>query len=203
MARRAAYAAERLHAAQVQPVLRDAFVVPHPLGREPAYVLGYIAGRNPRVSSRIVLLAADLQGPAAAGTLEAARLLGAEAPYTLIPERTVGVALWAAPSERGVQAFLARPPWALGAIERVLIVTADTLQSEPLRARWEAAGVPTEWVTPGVPVPSPEAGRASTAELALAYRLAEAAYLTARATAATSLSAPIDPDSDPLYRPLP
>jgi hypothetical protein len=174
--RRLAYAAEQLAAARLQPALHGSFVVPS--GSEAAYVLGYLAGRDPNISAELVLLVGT-DGPGAAAVLEAARLLAQDARTTLTPERTVGVAVW---GPRGAAAFLAHPPWALDRVARVLLVAEDSLRAAPGREAWDRHGVPVFWVTP------PEEHR-SAGQPALAHGLTLAAYRAARAATASSSSA--------------
>ena len=194
-ARRAEYASARLGAAGVQPVARGSFYVRHgpqahgPAGASPdpsrSHIVGYISGRNPRYRSELVLVTGDLDRPAAAAILEAARLLVHEASMYIVPEASVGFALWSPPNtgSAGVADFLGRPTWALDGIRSVIHVATDMGGLEDQRALWAQAGIPFLVVLPDEAI-APEITRARTLHVATTYRLAEQSLLLMRSVAA-------------------
>ncbi len=190
---RARYAAGRMQAAGLMPVLDGSFFLrsdgasPGPLfGPARSHVLGYVAGRHPSYYDVLVLVAADLNGVGAAATLEAARVLAEEARTTQVPERSVLFALWAPPrtGALGLHDYLANPTWALENVYRVLLGAADTASATESRRLLAARGIASEVVTvadPALADAPPPAERARA--LFRAVRLADALLAQVHAAA--------------------
>ncbi|MEM1041155.1 MAG: hypothetical protein AAGI91_00855 [Bacteroidota bacterium] len=191
VADRARYAAGRMRAIGMMPVLDGSFLlrasgatgpVPDP---SQAHVLGYIAGRHPSYADELVLVAASLESAEGSAVLEAARVLTEEARFTQTPERSVLVALWSPsrPEAAGLEDYLARPTWTLGRTHRVLVVAADTAAARASRDLLSDRGVASERVT--VPPGSLGAVLVRDAEALRAVRLTEAVLARARAATAS------------------
>ncbi len=211
-ARRARFAAARLRGLGLQPALHGSFLTypasgltypasgEAPVGNAEAArsnVLAYLPGRNPIHASRLVLVAAELGTPAAPAVLGALGPLTEEARFTTVPERTVGVALWAPPGADGVRDFLSNPTWALDGIERVLLVAAEPARAEPSRRLFEAAGLTVEVVGGGEVEPADAAAATPTRRLARALRLSEVVYARTRAASVRETTPPDDPRGGP------
>ena len=78
----------------------------------------FVPGRDPLARSELVVLSADLDGPAAAAVLEAVRVLVERSTWRTAPERSVEVVLW-----RGAPPDPARAPlWTRANVRAVLVV---------------------------------------------------------------------------------
>lgn len=121
-----------------------------PSGRpaEPAHVAGYLAGRHPALVSELVVVAADLQGPAGAAVLEVARLYADASRVAIVPERSLLFALWTPPvtTVEGAMAYLDAPTWSRGSI-RAIVLVQPSGNLAPLRVRAESGGVALSTVT--------------------------------------------------------
>ena len=155
VAQRARYAAGRMRAAGLMPVLDGSFFLASDgsstgplLAPARHHVLGYVAGRHPSHADELVLVAADL-GETGAAALEAARVLADEARTAQELERSVLIALWAPPrtGELGLADYLAHPTWALENVHRVLLVSADTSAARESRQVLTVRGIASEVVT--------------------------------------------------------
>ena len=203
-ARRARYASGRLRGLGLQPALHGSFLVyPTPAtlrvrrGADVAraHALGYLPGRNPLHAQRLVLVAAELGTPAAAAVVSALGPLAEEARFKTVPERTVGVALWAPPSADGTRDFLTHPTWALEGIDRVVLVEAAPGAAEASRRLFEGAGLSVEVVVGAGEAVGGEAP--ATRRLAQALQLAEAVYSRVRAASVEGTTPPDDPRGGP------
>ena len=131
------YAADRLRAYQLQPVLKEDFSFEEvESGRLETGVAGYVVGKHPVRQRELVVVGAALPAGGAAPTgaaavLELARAYSAFAAFGLVPERTVLFALW--PGAGGLSAYLETPTWAIEDTRAVLSldpapgVNVDTL----------------------------------------------------------------------------
>ena len=149
-ARQVRYAAGRMRAGGVMPAFASSFLLsagpPTRGGLDPAraHVLGYVPGRHPSRSDTLVLVAAPINGVAAAAVLESARRLALEALDVQVPARTVLFALWAPgpAGDHGLAEYLARPTWGLDHVAHAVLVTSDTAaaaRGEALLAEWGIA----------------------------------------------------------------
>ncbi len=195
--RRSRYAAQRMREAGLMPAFDQSFfdffesggVKPSDPAR--AHVLGYIPGRNPSHAGRLVMIAADLDTPAAAAALETARRLALEALDTQVPERTVLVALWAPPhtGSVGLADYLAHPTWALEGIDHVLLVTADSSTAQQAQVLLNTHGIGSERLETPRLITRPSSGqapetRANEARVQATFvTFAESLYVKARSLA--------------------
>ena len=111
------YAADRMRAYALQPVLKDGFrfEAAEPGGLESG-VAGYVVGKHPARQRELVVVGAALPEAGApptgaAAVLELARAYSAFATFGLVPERTILFALW--PNAGGLSAYLETPAWAI------------------------------------------------------------------------------------------
>ncbi|MEM8598419.1 MAG: hypothetical protein AAGF99_00725 [Bacteroidota bacterium] len=170
------YAAERLQRYGWSPVAGATFMRRHPGAASAdsgqAHVLGLLPGRDGRVRSELVVVAADLNGEGTAAVLSVAQRLAQRALYEYTPGRTVLVGLWGAPrlGAGGFADLVRFPGWVPSEITSVLYATADTTQASAVRAvlaPFENADV--------VLVTPPEGGREGTSDLERMQRAREVA----------------------------
>ena len=166
VAERSAFAARRMQTAGLMPAFASSFRVEAGGGLDSRgeHVLGYVPGRHPSHADTLVIVAAALEGAAAAAVLETARRLALEALDDVVPERTLLVALWnpSRPPAQGVADFLARPTWGLDRVVRAVVLGDGAAESAGL---FEARGIPAEVV------PLPETGADREAARALAEQV--------------------------------
>ena len=127
---------------------------------------GFVPGRVPSRAGELVVVAAGLDGPAAADVVDAARVLVDLSLVGTVPERTVGLVLWTGPSGAGLRTAVRAPLWPRDAVAAAVVV------GEGLPAT--VGGVPVTAVPPGP---------------GLAARVVEAAL----ARAAEPAVVPVDP----------
>lgn len=199
-ARHIRYVADSFRSSGLQPVLGRSFLLPHAASaRDPAvsagsardasraHVMGYQAGQDPNVSATLVLVTSHLHDAGTPAVLEVARVLAQEASVTIVPGATVGFAVWTPPrtAASGAADFVARPPWALDGVVRVLHVATDTSGADAMRTVWAEVGIPFETVELPRAPGGLEPGREQAVRLGEAYRLAAATLdLVRRAAAA-------------------
>ncbi|MEL7168247.1 MAG: hypothetical protein AAFN13_02310 [Bacteroidota bacterium] len=173
------YAAERLERYGWLPVAGSSFLHPHFASPSfvsedsaRAHVQALLPGRDGRVRSELVVVAADLDGEGAAAVLSTAQRLARRAIYESAPGRTVLIGLWGAP-RTSVSGFadLARfPGWVTTEVASVLYVTADTTAAPAVRAALSSfENATVTMVTP------PEGGREGTSDLERMQRARETA----------------------------
>ena len=132
VAGRTLFAERRMQEDGLMPAFASGFLAPFKAGRaaDPAqaHIYGYVPGRNPSQSGELVVVAVDMNSPAAAAALETARRLALEALDTQVPERSVLFALWATPRTGaiGLGDYLANPTWGREQIRHVLVVGTDS-----------------------------------------------------------------------------
>ena len=183
--RRAGYAARQMRAAGLMPVRASSFF----LRSGGLDVLGYVPGRHPGHADTLIVVAADLEGAAAAAVLETARRLALEALDTQVPNRSLLFALWdPARGERsGLAGYLAHPTWGLDRVARVVLVTAEAAGAERDQELLGAHGIASEVVE----VPPMGDGAAAREVLRAGSRaLAETLYVYVRSL---SMAAPFGP----------
>lgn len=197
VARRARYAADRLGSAGVQPIFQGSFYKRagmadrasgmREIDPSRSHIVGYVAGRDARVSRNLVLVTAGLESPAMAAVLEVARTLVVAGRTAIEPGATVGIALWR-PGDYGAAGprdFVASPPWALHAVSGVVHIALDGGEHGAMQAVWEGAGIPFEVVTPPSSALLTGAHEHPDAQVTRLYQLAHAAL--ARVTLAASV----------------
>lgn len=189
LGRRLRYAAEQMAGARLQPALWGSFLVPHAAGG--GHAVGLLAGADARAGSQLVLVSADLDDPiAAAALLEVGRVLEAERRLGRLLGSSVAVALWSPPRTGALGAgdFLARPLWSPPAIAEVIHVSGDAGRAGPVRAAWEAAGVPFRAIVPHAPQAGAPIGDTDTRT---AYQLAHMALAAAKSAMIRGADGPI------------
>ena len=136
-AARRAVAARALRAGGVTPLAGGLFAY----GVGAPLVGGFVPGRTPGRASELVVVAASLDGPAAADVLDAARVLVELSLVRTVPERTVQVVFWSAPLDdrTGPEAALRSPLWPRAAVAAVVAVGdgaafPDSLAGAPVTA---------------------------------------------------------------------
>ena len=142
--RQSRYVAGRFNEMDFQPVARPSYRL---FLHDQPHVLGIQTGRDARLRSRAIVVSTQLGDPGIASLLEAARILGIESGYSNIPGATVLWTVWV-DGASGVSGFLNHPPWALDAVDHVLIITASADNVAQQLRLWQDAGVAATVVSP-------------------------------------------------------
>ena len=119
-AARRAVAVRALRAAGVTPLAGEQFT----RGVRAPLVGGFVPGRVPGRAAELIVVAADLDDPAASEVLEAARALVALSLVQTTPERAVQVVFWSAPlgPADGLAAALRSPLWPRDAVHAAVVL---------------------------------------------------------------------------------
>lgn len=152
--RQSRYVAGRFNEMDLQPVARPSYRL---FLNDQPHVLGIQTGRDAQLRSRAIVVSTQLGDPGVASLLEAARILGIESGYSNIPGATVLWTVWA-DGTSGVSGFLNHPPWALDAVDHVLIITASTDNVAQQLRLWQEAGMAVTVVSPEHGWPEGESG---------------------------------------------